>query len=171
MPVGASGPFTLLFPTWVPGNHGPTARIERLAGLIISARGQRLNWTRDPIDMHAFHVDIPSGANSLQVEFQYLSATSSDEGRVVMTPEILNLQWFSLALYPAGYYARQLTFDPEVTLPPGWQFTTQMEVATGAGTVVHFRPLSFESLLNSPLFAGRYFRRFELGTIGHAPHI
>ena len=169
IPVARAGRITLLFPKWVPGNHAPTARIERLAGLVISAGGRRLHWTRDAVDMHAFHVDVPRNVTALDVRFEYLSPTGSDEGRVVMTPEMLNLQWFSLVLYPAGHYARQISVAPNVTIPDGWQLTTQLDVASRTGRTVRFAPVSFEVLLDSPIFAGRHFRRFELGSHGGAP--
>jgi predicted metalloprotease with PDZ domain len=169
IPVTGAGRLTLLFPKWVPGNHAPTAPIERVAGLVVRAGGKRLAWMRDPVDMHAFHVEVPRGVKAIEAEFQYLSATSGEEGRVVMTLEMMNLQWFSLALYPAGYYARQISFDPQVRLPEGWQFTTQLDVASRSGSTVRFKPVSFEALMDSPLFAGRHFRRFELGAIGGAP--
>jgi predicted metalloprotease with PDZ domain len=170
IPVASAGRLTLLFPKWVPGNHAATARIERMGGLIVQAGGRRLVWTRDSVDMHAFHVDVPPGVKAIDVEFQFLSATSNgDDGRVVMTPEMMHLQWFHLALYPAGYYARQITFDPRVRLPEGWQFTTQMEVASRSGSTIRFKPVSFEMLMDSPIFAGRHFRRFDLGTVHGAP--
>jgi predicted metalloprotease with PDZ domain len=169
IPVTRAGRLTLLFPKWVPGNHAPTARIERLAGLVMRAGGKRLQWVRDPVDMHAIHVDVPSGVNALDVRFEYLSATSSADGRVVMTSEMLNLQWFSLVLYPAGHHARQIAVDPRVTIPDGWQLTTQLDVASRSGSTIRFEPLSLEALIDSPIFAGRHFRRFELGSIGEAP--
>ena len=174
IPVARAGRMTLLFPKWVPGNHAPTARIERLAGLVVSTGGRRLHWTRDGVDMHAFHIEVPSGASPLDVRFEYLSATSADEGRVVMTPEMLNLQWFSLVLYPAGHYARRITVEPRVTIPEGWQLATQLHVASrdGAsrrGATVRFAPVDLEMLLDSPIFAGRHFKRFELGDHGGAP--
>src|ERR1700738_5124618 len=33
------GPLTLLYPEWLPGNHGPRGPIDGLAGLIITAGG------------------------------------------------------------------------------------------------------------------------------------
>jgi predicted metalloprotease with PDZ domain len=108
IPVEHAGSVTLLFPTWVPGNHAPTAGIERLAGLVIRAGGTPLHWERDPVDMHAFRVDVSRGVSTLDVRFDYLSATSESEGRVVSTPAMLNLQWFSLVLYPAGRAGRPL---------------------------------------------------------------
>ncbi|PYP81057.1 MAG: peptidase M61 [Gemmatimonadetes bacterium] len=169
IPVTRPGALTLLFPKWVPGNHAPTARIERLAGLVVRAGGKRLQWLRDPVDMHAFHVVVPSGTSALDVSFEYLSATSESDGRVVMTPEMLNLQWFSLVLYPAGLAAREIAVDPTVTLPDGWQLTTQLDVAARSGATVRFEPVDLEMLIDSPIFTGRHFRRFALDSIRGAP--
>jgi len=169
VPVTGAGRLTLLFPKWVPGNHAPTARIERLAGLVIRADGRALHWVRDPVDMHAFHVQVPNGVDTLDVRFDYLSATNGDDGRVVMTSEMMNLQWFSLVLYPAGHHARQIMLDPRVKLPDAWQLTTQLDVASRDGSAIRFEPVSLEALIDSPIFAGRHFRRFELGSFDGAP--
>ena len=169
IPVARPGRLTLLFPKWVPGNHAPTARIERLAGLVVRAGGRRLDWRRHPVDMHAFHVDVPGGVDALDVRFEFLSATSGADGRVVMTQEMLNLQWFSLVLHPAGHHARRITVNPSVTLPDGWQLSTQLDVASRDGSRVRFSSVDLERLIDSPIFAGRHFRRFELGSIHGAP--
>jgi hypothetical protein len=97
-----SGRVTLLYPKWLPGNHSPSGRIDALAGLMIHAHGRRLEWARDKVDVYAFHVDVPAGAEQLDLAFQFLSAGDGNEGRIVMTPEMLNLQWNSMILYPAG---------------------------------------------------------------------
>lgn len=169
IPVSRAGRLTLLFPRWVPGNHAPTARVERLAGLVVQAAGRRLDWVRDAVDMHAFHVNVPRGARALDVRFDYLSATRDDEGRVVMTPEMLNLQWFSLVLHPAGHHARRIAVAPAVTLPDGWRLTTQLDVAARDGATTRFAPVSLEALLDAPIVAGRHFRRFALGDVHGAP--
>ena len=61
------GPLTLLYPKWLPGEHGPTGPIADLAGLKITSRGQTLAWRRDPVDMFAFLVDVPQGAYAIEV--------------------------------------------------------------------------------------------------------
>ena len=101
IPVQA-GPMTLLFPKWLPGNHADYGRVDKVAGLVITANGQALTWTRDPLDVYAFKVDVPAGVQQLDVAFQFLTPTDRDQGRVVMTPNMLNLQWNMVALYPAG---------------------------------------------------------------------
>src|SRR4051812_48595677 len=50
------GPVTLLYPKWIPGEHGPTGPIEDLAGMKITGNGQPIAWSRDSVDMYAFHV-------------------------------------------------------------------------------------------------------------------
>jgi len=127
-----SGRLTLLYPKWLPGTHSPGGRIDSLAGLMIKAHGRRLEWTRDTLDVFAFHVDVPAGATQLDLEFQFLSAGDGNEGRIVTTPEMLNLQWNSVVLYPAGYFVRQITVEPSVKLPDGWQFATALEPQSGA---------------------------------------
>ena len=44
------GPLTLLYPQWLPGQHGPNGRVDRLAGLMIAANGQSVPWSRNPAD-------------------------------------------------------------------------------------------------------------------------
>lgn len=169
VPVRGGEHMILLYPKWLPGNHSPTGPIDKLGGLVIHAAGRAVEWVRDPVDVYAFHVDVPAGASTLELDFQYLSPVAANQGRVVMTPEMLNLQWNTVALYPAGYFARQISFAPSVRLPKGWQFGTALQVAGAAGGATSFKPVSFNTLVDSPMFAGRYFRRLELDPGAAAP--
>src|SRR5215475_5471465 len=164
-----SGSLTLLYPKWHPGTHSPAGRIDALAGLVIQANGRRVEWVRDTVDIYAFHVNVPAGATSLDLEFQFLSAGDGNEGRIVTTPEMLNLQWISVVLYPAGHFVRQITLEPSLTLPDGWQFATALEAQSGGGSFATFRPVSLETLVDSPVFAGRYVKRVELDASVPAP--
>src|SRR5580765_7023724 len=58
---GVSGPVTLVYPEWIPGEHGPTGPIVQLAGLRLEAGGKAVAWTRDPVDMFAFHCEVAPG--------------------------------------------------------------------------------------------------------------
>ncbi|MGC1546926.1 MAG: M61 family peptidase [Rhodanobacter sp.] len=158
----APGPLTLLYPQWIPGNHSPTGPIDKFAGLVVKADGKVLPWTRDQFNVYAFTVDVPQGASSVEVDFQYLSPQSPRQGRVVMTPEMLDVQWNANTIYPAGYYARQINTEPSVTLPAGWQFGTALEVASHDGDTVHFKSINYDDLVDSPIFAGKYFKRVDL---------
>lgn len=158
----AAGPLTLLYPQWLPGNHSPTGPIDKLAGLVVKANGQVLPWTRDSLNVYAFHVEVPQGATSVEADFQFLSPQDTRQGRVVMTPEMLNLQWNTVSLYPAGHYARQINAETSVKLPAGWQFGSALEVAAQDGGTVHFKPINYDDLVDSPIYAGKYFKRVDL---------
>ncbi len=160
----AAGPLTLFYPQWLPGNHGPRGPVDKLAGLAITTGGKTLAWSRDTSDVYAFHVDVPQGATTLDVEFQFLSPQEASQGRVVMTQEMLNLQWNVVVLYPAGYAARRITVAPSVKLPGGWKFATALDGAGAAGGdgSVAFEPVSLEALVDSPMIAGRWYRQVEL---------
>jgi predicted metalloprotease with PDZ domain len=156
------GKLTLLYPQWVVANHGPSGALNQVAGLKASANGKPLDWKRDPLNVWAFNIDVPQGATEVDVEFEYLSPIEANQGRTTFTNDILGVQWQSLALYPAGYRSRNITVQPSLTVPPGWQFGSALEVSERKGDEIAFKPLDLETLLDSPLFAGRYFRRIDL---------
>jgi predicted metalloprotease with PDZ domain len=173
IPVAAAGPLRLYYPQWLPGNHGPRGPVDQLGGLRFSANGQPLPWKRDPLDMYSFLVDVPAGAGTLVAEFEHLSPLDPAQGRVVMTPEIVGLQWNAVALYPAGHAADAIRVRPSVVLPAGWGFGTALEgqgaaSALGAkagaqpGGTIQFDAVDFETLVDSPLIAGKHYKRFVL---------
>lgn len=163
IPVTAPGPLTLNFPKWLPGNHAPRGQIEKLAGLTIRAGGKALAWKRDPIDVHAFHVDVPPGVKQLELAFKFLSATEEDQGRVVVSPEIINLQWQSVSLYPSGWATRRIPVSASVTWPAGWRAATALRPQSASGARVTYATVDYETLVDSPVFAGKYFRAEPLG--------
>ncbi len=169
IPVASPGRMTLLFPKWIPGGHSPRGAIDQLGGLRITASGQSVPWTRDVVDMTAFHLDVPPGATALDLSFQFLSAVETKVGRIVMTPEMLNLQWLSMAFYPAGHYASRILIEPSVRLPAGWGFGTALESISTNGGITTFKTTTFENLMDSPMFAGRYFKQLELDPGAKAP--
>ena len=46
IPVAGAGRLYLLYPQWLPGNHGPSGPINSLAGLRITANGRPVEWRR-----------------------------------------------------------------------------------------------------------------------------
>ena len=162
IPVAGGGPMVLLYPKWIPGTHSPSGPIDQLAGLIITAGGQRVEWRRDTVDVYAFHIDVPAGASSLELSYQYLTPTDGRVGRVMASPEMLNLEWNTVALYPAGYFSRDITYRPSVTLPAGWAFATALDGASRQGDAVSFAPVTLNTLVDSPLISGRYFKQASL---------
>lgn len=157
IPVAKSGPLTLYYPSWLPGNHKASGPINKLAGLTFHAGGQVVPWRRDTIDVYAFHIDVPQGAREVTADFQYLSPVESREGRVVSTDVIVNLEWNAVVLYPAGYFARRIPVQAEVKLPSGWGIGTALEGDNG-----RFKTTTLETLIDSPLLAGKYFSRVDI---------
>ncbi len=162
VPVQKDGDLVLLYPEWVPGDHGPTGPLADLAGLTIEAGGQALAWVRDPVNVHAFHVPVPQGVRSIDVRFQYLSPPTTREGRVEMTPDMVDLAWNTVVLYPAGVFSRGITVQPSIAVPKGWQVATALERADGWNGAVSFKPTPLNTLVDSPLYAGRYSARIDL---------
>jgi predicted metalloprotease with PDZ domain len=155
---------TLLYPQWRPGHHGPRGQLAELAGLSFAAGGQTLAWKRDPVEVNAFHVDVPAGTKAITARFVFTSPLQTSEGRIVMTQEMLNLQWEMLSLYPAGHYVRQIRVRPSVTFPAGWTDAGALDGRRAAGNRVSWAETDYETLVDSPLFAGLHFRKWDLGS-------
>ncbi len=169
LPVRA-GSLTLLYPEWIPGEHAPSGPLISLAGLVLSGNGERIEWQRDPINPFAFHLSVPSGVKTLEAEFQFLSPVRLAEGHRVATPEILGLQWNTVVLYPAGVAARRITVRPQLMLPEGWQFASALEPAAhSVAGALRFKETDLLTLVDSPLFAGRHFKRYDLDPGARVP--
>ena len=153
---------TLLYPEWLPGTHSPSNPVENLAGLIVTANGQRVEWVRDRVNMYAFHIPIPDGANTLEINFQYLAPLDPKRGRI--SSKFADVTWNSVLLYPAGYFSRRILFDTAIRLPEGWKFATSLDLASQDGNLVHFKPTSLNTLIDAPLYAGVNYKRVDLST-------
>jgi len=157
------GRMTLLYPKWRLGAHSPAGfALSQFAGLVISGNRQRLEWKRDPLDVYAFNVDVPAGVTHVDADFEFLSPVERNQGAIVATPEMLAVHWEALLLYPAGFYAHRVIFRPSLTLPPGWKFAGALESTGEAGAEARFKPVNLEELIDSPIYAGRYFKRIDL---------
>ena len=153
----------LLLPEWIPGKHGPRGPINLLADLRFEVDGRSAEWTRDPVDVFAFHIPLPAGARQVTASFVHTSPLQTSEGRITMTPEMLNLQWDAMSLYPAGYYVRRIEVTPTVTFPEGWTAFTALDGQKARGNRVSWAATDYETLVDSPVFAGKHAREWDLG--------
>jgi predicted metalloprotease with PDZ domain len=168
----APGELTLWFPQWLPGNHAPRGPIDALAGLTFHAGDVALPWKRDPQNMYAFHLRIPRGADTLAVRLQFLSPLSAHEGRVMMSPDMVSVQWEKMLLYPAGQAAAAIPIAATLVLPGGWGYGTALrpvEPPASAPQRVRFEMTTLETLVDSPVLAGAHFRRERLIAAGEPP--
>lgn len=159
---GATDSLTFLFPEWLPGFHAPVAPLELLAGLRFRCRDRELNWRRDDVHVHAFHVTLPDGADEIEAEFQMLCPTNPEQGRIGFTSRHLNLQWNTVLLYPAGYINAQIGVRAGIELPDGWKFASALEVEQRGENRVHFERTPLNRLVDSPLMAGLHYRQYRI---------
>ena len=167
VPLESAAPLTLLYPQWESASHAPTSEANALAGLVITSGGRPVRWRRVSTDPFAFQVTPPLGAKSLDIDFQYISPTTT--GRLAMTPDLVAVAWNKVLLYPAGWYARDIPVGASLRLPEGLTPATSLESEGRASGVVDYRPVSLETLVDSPVYAGRHARSQELGRLGGAP--
>ncbi len=167
--TGVGADTVLLYPEWLPGSHAPEGPIDRFAGLRISANGAPVVWKRDPLDVYAFHVYPAAGIKSIDIDFEYLSPTSSKVAEMEISRDVLFLEWNSLILYPAGYFVRQIPVQASITLPHDWKFGSALEVQSASGDQTTFKRLNLETLIDSPVYAGRYASRIDLDPGSAAP--
>jgi predicted metalloprotease with PDZ domain len=159
------GALTLRYPKWIPGEHGPTGPISDVAGIEVRAGGKPVDWTRDDVDLYAFHVTVPPGVHAVDVSFDYLGP-GEREGYSAggsMTPSLVALEWNLVVLYPDGVSQRAITVAPKLLLPRGWKFGTALDVAKQSDGSVEFKPVTLETLVDSPVAAGQHFRTLPLG--------
>src|SRR5258708_6311597 len=158
LPV-SPGPLTLVYPEWIPGEHGPTGPIVNLAGLKFAAGSKAIPWRRDDVDMYAFHLEVPAGVRELEVALDFLSPTFAGgfTAGASTTAHLAIVTWNQLLLYPAGSNIGDVTFKANLSLPAGWKFGTSLSVASQSASKVNFAPVSLERLVDSPVLAGEYF--------------
>src|SRR5438128_10394071 len=153
------GPMTLVYPKWIPGEHGPTGPIIDLAGMRITAGGRTITWRRDDVDMYAFHFEVPAAAKEIQVALDFLSPTFAGgfTAGASTTAHLAIVTWNQLLLYPEGANVSDVTFKANLSLPAGWKFGTSLPVASQLASKVDFAAVSLERLVDSPVLTGEYF--------------
>jgi predicted metalloprotease with PDZ domain len=162
VPVPGSGDFVLLYPKWLPGNHAPSGQINKIAGFKATANGQDLKWVRDTLDVYAFHIDVPNGVTAIDVDYQYLTPTAGNQGRIVATPDMASIQWISNSMYPAGYFVRDIPIQASVIVPTGWKVATALRPSAQTGNRIDYPVTSYQILMDSPLIAGAHHKAIPL---------
>jgi predicted metalloprotease with PDZ domain len=166
------GPMTLLYPEWIPGEHGPTGPVIDMVGLKITANGQALAWRRDSVNMYAYHVTVPASANSLDVAFDQIQPpdTAGFSSGASTTTELAVLNWNQVLLYPEGVPSDQLRYQANLRVPNSWRYGTALPIARESNNEIEFQPSSLTTLVDSPISTGKHYRTVELGTEGPITH-
>jgi predicted metalloprotease with PDZ domain len=166
------GPLTLLYPKWIPGEHGPTGPLVNFMGLRFTAAGRPLAWQRDPVDMYAFHVEVPAGMTSIEADYDFLSPGESGifTSGSSTSSNLSVLSWNTLLLYPAGKPGEELPFTASLRLPAGWQIATPLPEAGRTGDTVRFQTVSMTTLIDSPVLLAVNLKKIPLPTGPWPPH-
>jgi predicted metalloprotease with PDZ domain len=160
MPV-QPGPMTLVYPEWIPGEHGPTGPIINQAGFIITTpSGAPVKWERDLVDMYSYHITVPENTTQLNIKMDFLATAGAQFTAGGSTSANLALlSWNTVLVYPANTKAADVMFTPSIKIPDGWKFGTAL---AAAATPTSFKTVSLEQLIDSPVLAGRWFREIDL---------
>jgi predicted metalloprotease with PDZ domain len=171
IPVQA-GALTLYYPEWIPGEHMPDGPIINVAGMKFGVAGKTIPWRRDLVDMFAIHLDVPPGANSLDVDLDFLlsAPASGFSAGASATASLEVLSWNTVLLYPKGYAVRDLVFVPSLKVPAGWEFGTALPDPKRTGDTIDFAAVPLNTLVDSPVLTGRYFRKIALTPGQNPPH-
>jgi hypothetical protein len=165
IPIQASGAITLFYPEWKTGSHAPTASVADLAGLLVHADGQRIEWQRDRVDSHPFQVKVLPGANTIDIDFQFLAPRSA----ALLRPDMIAVPWHRMLLYPAGWNTKDLPVAARLTLPHGLHAFTALDTADKEGDTLVFAATTLAALIDAPVYAGRHWLQLELGSDEKAP--
>jgi predicted metalloprotease with PDZ domain len=163
VPVKA-GPQSLVFPKWIPGEHGPTGPINSVVDFQLSANNQSLDWQRDPLDMHRVSFQVPAGIDRVQVRLTNVDGFASERLGVI--------SWNDVIWFPAGASADDVRVKSKVLLPPGWTGVSALARTPGL-TQIDQPEVSLTQLIDSPMLIGQHVNHVNLQSPSapHAIHI
>ena len=166
------GLLTLYYPKWMPADHSPDGPIPNVAGLKFSAGGKEIAWVQDDVDMYAFNLDVPAGVNSIQASLDFLISAPGPtiDFAASGSAKLFILMWNQVILYPKGWRATELTFQPSLTVPAGWKFNTSLPIASQSADTITFSPVPLDLLVDSPVQSGEFVRVYPLNPGGKPPH-
>ena len=156
------GPLTLEYPKWIPGEHGPTGPIAGLTGVRFTTNGSPVPWHRDPVDLFAFHLDVPANATSIDVDLDYLAPApgANFTAGASTSPRLALLSWNTVLLYPLGA-SDSLQYEASLRIPRGWKFATALETKS-TGEDLKFETASLTTLVDSPVQMGVELKKIDI---------
>jgi predicted metalloprotease with PDZ domain len=167
------GPLTLVFPQWIPGEHGPTGPLDTLVGLQIRANGTLLTWQRDPRDMFAINLKLPAGVTRLEISLD--TGLPTEGGEFTAGPsssaQLAVIAWNQFVLLPKGRDAATISTEASLLAPPGWQLSCALDLRAQADGSVRLEDASLARLIDSPLQMGRFARHIDLAGAAPLPQL
>src|SRR5437764_12257308 len=144
-----AGAMTLLYPKWIPGRHGRTGPIAGLVNVQVTANGQRLVWRRDPVEMYAFHFDVPQGASSIDVTLDALWPSGGQfSGGRTATAVLAVISWNTAVLFPQGHSADDIMVAPSLRIPAGFKYATPLPLDHASGDTLTFKEAALSTVID-----------------------
>lgn len=166
-----AGPMRLMYAKWIPGEHGPTGPVTDLVDVRVTAKGQRIEWQRDPRDMFAFDVVVPSGQNSIDVDLAYASPSEgSFSAGATASENLAVLSWNTLLLFPAGKSADDAMVEGSIRMPDSWTSASALESSGESAGRVDFKPASLTTYIDSPVIIARQLKKIAIPSGKAPPH-
>ena len=158
------GPYTLVYPKWIPGEHSPNGPIVDITGVHFRGNAREIPWRRDDVDLYAFHCEIPAGVTTMEAALDYLlPKEDGTAGSPSATAQVAVLPWNLVVLYPQGAKTDDVMFSASIRVPSGWKFATALQtVANRSADSATFETISLTRLVDSPLLAGAFFKTYDL---------
>jgi predicted metalloprotease with PDZ domain len=156
------GPFTIVYPEWIPGEHTPSGPLAGVTELRVSANGAPLAWHRDQVDMFAFHIDVPQGVQTVNVT--YTVVLNTQDGGTMASRNILVGNWNRYVMYQRNIDNEQYYVRPSIIMPQGWDFASALPQKSRDGDRVDFDTVTLETLVDSPTDMGRYVKHITTWT-------
>jgi predicted metalloprotease with PDZ domain len=156
------GDFTIDYPEWIPGEHGPTGPLNNMSELRVTADGRPLAWHRDQVDLYAFHLNVPPGVRTIDVDFTVL--LNGPFSGTMATRNILVGNWNRYLLYQRNINNEQYYVKASIIMPPGWDYASALPVQSRSGDRVDFETVTLETLVDSPTDMGRYVKHITTWT-------
>jgi len=155
------GTFTIDYPQWIPGDHGPTGPLNDISELRIAAGNKALPWERDQVDPYEFRVNVPQGVATIDVTFTVL-LNGPDE--TMATRNIMVGNWNRYLFYQRNIDNEQYYVKASMIMPDGWDYASALPLPARSGQRVDFGTVSLETLVDSPTDMGRYVKHITTWT-------
>jgi predicted metalloprotease with PDZ domain len=166
-----AGPFALVYPKWIPGEHAPNGPIVDVTGVKFFANGKEVTWRRDTVDMYEFGCEVPAGTETLSVQMDYLLPQESGTAGVASsTAQLAVLPWNLVVLYPRDAKSDDVKFSAKLRIPAGWKFATALPVTKESSDGIEFETVSLTTLVDSPVLTGAHMNTYDLSpgkTLAH----
>jgi predicted metalloprotease with PDZ domain len=98
---------------------------------------------------------VPTGVDRIDIRFQFPAGDR-------VTPNLMGLEWNNVALYQADYPTKLQMYQATLVIPAGWQYASALTTEERSDGSITFKSVPFNTLVDSPVIAGKYFREIDL---------